>query len=466
LEYGIQDEDKTMAKRSKKSEQIEIVHPNAAGLDIGAREIYACVPPDRVGDTVQSFGTFTPDLERLANWLVAHRVDTVAMESTGIYWIPIFELLEARGLKVYLVNGRHVKHVPGRKSDVADCQWIQKLHTLGLLNASFRPDGEMCALRTNLRHRTDLLHHRAAHIQHMQKALHQMNLQLPQVLADITGETGMAIVRAIVAGERDGVKLAQFRNFRCKSSEDAIAKALTGTWKPEHLFALRQSLALYDFYTQQIAECDAQIQQHYAVMKPRWDHSSNPVQRLDRKPLRKKRKNEPTFDVRSDILHLTGVDLAAVDGLGPNLAQIILSEIGTDMSKWATHKQFAAWLGLAPRNDISGGKVLRSRTLNSHNRAGQAFRQAAMAVARGSTAFGAYYRRKRAQGGPLFAQVATAHKIARTVYHLLKYRVQYEDMGADGFAEKQRERDIAALHKKAAKLGYVLTATEPAQSTA
>ncbi len=445
-----------MPTRKKRSESIEIVHPHAAGLDIGAREIYACVPPDRDGETIKVFSTFTPDLAQLADWLVAHQVDTVAMESTGVYWIPVFELLEARGLKLFLVNGRHVKHVPGRKSDVQDCQWLQKLHALGLLTGSFRPDGEMCALRAYLRHRADLVQHRAAHVQHMQKALQQMNVLLPQVVADITGDTGMAIVRAIVAGERDSVTLAQFRNPRCRSSEETIAKALTGTWKDEHLFTLQQALALYDFYTEQVAACDARIEQHYTVMKPRWEMTESDAPCPAPVRQRKKRKHEPAFDVRASIIRVTGVDLAAVDGLGPNLAQLILSEIGTDMSKWTTEKQFIAWLGLAPRNDISGGKVLRSHTLPSRNRAGQAFRQAATAVARSASAFGAYYRRKRAQAGPLFAQVATAHKIARTVYHLLKYRVPYEDIGAEAFAQKQQERDIIALRKRAAKLGLTL----------
>jgi len=452
-----------MGKRSIRLEQIEVIHPHAAGLDIGAEEIFACVPPDRVGETVQSFGTFTPDLIRLADWLSAHRVDTVAMESTGIYWIPIFEVLEARGFQVYLVNGRAIKHVPGRKSDVQDCQWIQKLHALGLLNASFRPAAEMSALRTYLRHRAQLVEHRAAHILHMQKALLQMNIQLVQVLSDITGETGMAIVRAIVAGERDGVKLAQHRDCRCQSAEATIAKALTGTWKAEHLFALKQALELYDFYSGQVTACDVQIEHHYAQMQ-----ASQNVPTEKRTPARRKKsKNRPPFDVESEIVRLTGVDLAAVDGLGPALAQTILSEIGTVMSKWATVKQFASWLGLAPHNDISGGKVLRSRTLPTNNRAGQAFRQAAVAVSRSSSAFGAYYRRKRAQGGPQFAQVATAHKIARTVYHLLKYQVQYADIGTEGFERKQRERDVATLQKRAAKLGFTLTANEvaPTQGT-
>jgi transposase len=455
-----------MGRVSKRTERVEIVHPNAAGLDIGAHEIYACVPPDREGPTVQAFGTFTPDLNRLADWLVAHQIDTVAMESTGVYWIPPFEILEARGLKVFLVNGRHIKHVPGRKSDVQDCQWIQKLHALGLLTGSFRPDGEMCALRAYLRHRADLVHHRAAHILHMQKALQQMNIQLPQVLTDITGETGMAIVRAIVGGERDSVRLAQLRHYRCKSPEETIAKALTGSWKDEHLFALQQSLELYDFYTRQIANCDTQIQQQYTVMKPRWEILPELGEPTPIPQPRKNSKNRPAFDVEAAIVRLTGVDLAAITGIGASLAQTILSEIGTDMSRWPTPKHFASWLGLAPHNDISGGKVLRSRTLRTNNRAGLAFRQAATSVSRTSTAFGVYYRRKRAQGGPQFAQVATAHKIARTVYHLLKNHVQYIDLGADVYEQKLRDRDVAALRKKAAKLGFTLASRDSAQQAA
>ncbi len=453
-----------MSKRSKRVELMPIVYPNAAGLDIGSREIYACVPPDRVEDNVKVFGTFTVDLNALADWLATHRVDTVAMESTGVYWIPAFELLEGRGFKVYLVNARNMKGVPGRKSDYMDCQWIQKLHSVGLLTNSFRPDAEMCALRTYLRHRADLLQHRASHILHMQKALQQMNIQLPQVLSDITGETGLAIIRSIVAGERDGVKLAQLRDPRCKSSEETIAKALVGTWKEDHLFALKQSLELYDFYTLQVTNCDAQIQQHYAAMKPRWQ-ATPPTSALPRRN-RAPSRNGPAFDARGDILRITGVDIAAAIGIGPGLAQTILSEIGTDMDKWPTEKHFASWCGVVPRNDISGGKVLRSRTSRTRNRAGQAFRQAAQSASHASTAWGAFYRRKRMQGGPLYAQVATANKIARAVYHLLKYHVQYEDIGAEEFERKHRERDLVALRKKAAKLGFTLIEAQTAQTAA
>lgn len=464
LEYRDEHEEVAVSKGKKRLEELALIHPNAAGLDIGSREIFACVPLDRTDENVQVFGTFTADLKALADWLVGHHVDTVAMESTGVYWIPAFELLEARGLKVYLVNARHMKGVPGRKSDYLDCQWIQKLHSLGLLTNSFRPDAEMCALRAYLRHRADLLQHRAAHIQHMQKALQQMNIQLAQVLTHITGDTGMAILRAIVAGERDGVKLAQLRDMRCKSSAETIAKALTGTWKEEHLFVLQQSLELYDFYTRQVAKCDAQIQQHYATMKPRWEGTPSPTAPIT--PRRHPSKNEPAFDARADIVRLTGVDIAAVTGIGASLAQTILSEIGTDMSKWPSDKHFASWCGVAPHNDISGGRVLRSRTLPTHNRAGQAFRQAAVSVSHTASAFGAFYRRKRAQGGPLFAQTATANKIARTVYHLLKYHVQYEDLGAEEFERQHRERDIQTLRKKAAKLGFTILASESVQAAA
>jgi transposase len=336
---------------------------------------------------------------------------------------------------------------------------------LGLLNASFRPDAEMCRLRAYLRHRAQVVEHRSPHILHMQKALQQMNLQLAHVLSDITGETGLAILRAIVAGERDGVKLARLRNPRCKSPEETIAKALTGDWKDEPLFVFKQSLEFYDFYTAQLLACDAKIQEVFSVMKPHWDDDPQTPQPQPVK--RKKRsKNVATFDGQAQILRITGVDLAAVTGLNATSAQTILSEIGTDMSKWPTVKHFASWLGLAPHNDISGGRVLRSRTLPTTNRAGQAFRQAAASVARSSSAFGAYYRRKKAQGGPLFAQVATAHKIARTVYSLWKNRVPYVELDADSYELKQREREVAALRKKAARLGFTLTDPNPIPNTA
>ena len=448
---------------SSRVEPLAGVHPNAAGLDIGAREIWACVPQERAPEPVRRFGTFTPDLNALADWLIACGVATVAMESTGVYWIPVFEMLEARGLQVFLVNARHIKNVPGRKSDYLDCQWIQKLHALGLLTASFRPDAEMCALRAYLRHRAQVLQHRAPHILHMQRALHQMNLQLTQVLTDVTGVTGLAILRAIVAGERDPLTLARLRNPACKSSEEKIVKALTGNWQPEHLFVLKQSLELYDFYTAQVAACDVALERYFTALKPRYEPAAEDLAgpALPRAKPGSKSKNRPAFDARAHLVRLLRIDLVAVEGVSASLAQTLLSEIGTDMAKWPTVKHFASWLGLAPHNDISGGRVLRSRTLKTDNRAGQAFRQAAASVTRSDSAFGAYYRRKKAQIGPQQARVATAHKIARTVYHMLKHRLAYHETGARVYEQHQRERELAHLQRKAAKLGFILTAHEP-----
>lgn len=443
-------------KKIKALADLKIIHPHAAGLDIGAREIWVCVPSQSTEDNVRVFATFTADLHALADWLLACGVNTVAMESTGVYWIPVFEILEARGLQVYLVNSWHLKHVPGRKSDVLDCQWIQQLHSLGLLRGSFRPDAEMCALRAYLRHRAELIQHRAPHILHMQKALQQMNLQLPLVLSDITGETGQKILRAIVAGERDPLKLAQFRHPGCKSSEDEIAKALTGTWRAEHLFALKQSLELFDFYTRQIAECDAELARQFAAVKPRWEAPAE-LPNLPKVKPSSRSKNQPAYNVRAELFRITGVDLVAVEGISASLAQTILTETGTDMSRFPTEKHFASWLGLAPHHEISGGKLLRNRTLKTDNRAGQAFRQAAACVIRSESAFGAYYRRKKAHLGPMQALVATAHKIARTVYHMLKDKVAYHDIGAQAYEQEHHDRELAYLKRKADKLGFTLT---------
>ena len=433
-----------------------VVNPHAAGLDIGASEIWACVPADRDATPVRAFGTFTPDLQALAAWLVACRVTSVAMESTGVYWIPIFELLEERGLQVYLVNARHIKNVPGRKSDVQDCQWIQRLHQYGFLSASFRPEAEIVVLRSYLRQRAMLIEHRAAHTQHMQKALHQMNVQLTQVLSDIGGVTGLAIIRAIVAGERNPARLAQLRHGRCQRSEADIAKALTGHYRAEHVFALKQALALYDAYTSQLAECDQQIEQQYSAFKPRFDpddpdHPLGPDLKINTHS-----KNAPRFDVRRQLFRLTGIDLTAVDGLHASSVQQFLAETGTDMSKWSTVKHFGSWLGLAPHNDITGGRIVRSRTLKNHNRAGQILRLAAQSVGRGKSATGAYFRRLRARLGTEQAITATAHKLARIIYHMLKYHQPYQPLSAEAYDKQQREREIKRLTRRAASLGFSL----------
>jgi transposase len=432
-----------------------VVHPHAAGLDIGQNEIFACVPAEAEWGLVRSFGTFTPDLHALADWLAAHHVDTVAMESTGVYWIPIYEILEARGLNPQVVNARHLKNVPGRKTDEKDCQWIQRLHTFGLLGASFRPEADLRALRTYLRQRATLIEHRAAHIEHMHKALLQMNLQLTQVLQDITGVTGMKILRAIVAGERDPLKLAQARDKRCQSTQDEIARALTGNYRPEHLFALKQALALYDAYTEQLRECDTEIERHFRAIKPVTDDELPPSAKTDKKGSHS--KNKPQYDARTLLFRITGVDLVAITGLNESTVQTILSEVGTDLQAFPTDKHFCSWLSLAPHHEISGGRVLRNRILKTGNRAGQAFRLAAQSVSRSPrTAFGAFYRRMKAKLGPEKAIVATAHKIARCFYHVLKERTPYQELGGEEYARRQKARELAALRKKAAQLGVQL----------
>jgi len=443
-------------------ETLAAVHPNAAGLDIGSEVIVAAVPPDRDQQPVRAFATFTPDLHALLAWLQECGIDTVAMESTGVYWIAIYELLEQAGITPYLVNAQHVKTVPGRKSDWNDAQWLQKLHMLGLLQASFRPDAEIRSLRVLARHRAELIRHRAPHILHMQQALKQMNIQLSEVLSDITGVSGQAIVRAIVEGERDPARLAQLRNPGCKHTEAEIEKALTGTWQESQIFILAQNLQLYDFYTTQLTACDSEMERFYQAMESRHEPNA-PLPDLPRAKPGSRSKNEPTFNVRAQLARIVGVDLVGVMGLSASTAQTIITEIGTDMSRFPTVKHFCAWLGLAPRNDISGGKVLRSRTMKVRSRANQAFRQAAESVARSQSSFGRYFRAMRARLGPEQAIVATAHKIARVVYHLLTTKEPYREECAEEADQKRQERELKQLARRAQKLGYTLNpVAEPA----
>ncbi|HEY3411646.1 MAG TPA: IS110 family transposase, partial [Armatimonadota bacterium] len=439
------------SERQGISEEMVILHPHAAGLDIGSTEIWACIPADGKGERVRCFGTYTTDLEELADWLEEHGVTEVAMESTGVYWIPVYELLEDRGMNVMVVNARHIKNVPGRKSDVQDCQWIQRLHAYGLLSGSFRPQAEMCALRAYLRHRDGLIEHRAAHIQHMQKALLQMNIQLGQVLSDLTGQTGLAILRAIVAGEHNPMRLVEMRKGRCEHSRAEMIQALTGHYRPEHVFALKQALALFDAYTAQIRECDQEIERQFATLRPQPPDDLPPLP-PDPKPT-SHCKNAPDYDARSYLYGLAGVDFTAIPGLNASLVQRILAEVGLDMDRFPTVKDFCSWLGLAPHNAISGGRVLYSHTLHTHNRAGQAFRLAAQAVSRGKTIYSEFYRRVRARSGPKEAIVATAHKIARTFYFMLKRREPFRKLDVESYLKLQREKDIRRLSIKAAKLG-------------
>jgi len=437
---------------------LQQINLNAAGIDIGAEEIFVAVPSDRDEQSVRSFSTFTVDLHRLADWLQACNIDTVAMESTGVYWIPLYEILEARGIDVNLINARHIKNVSGRKTDVLDCEWIQQLHTYGLLQPSFRPPEHICALRSLVRHREMLIHYRASHIRHMQKALQLMNVQLTNVLSDITGVTGMQIIRAIVSGERDPVVLAKFRNSRCASSEEEIAKSLEGHYKREHLFELKQALNLYDFYGRQMADCDAELE----IMYEQFDPADDPTMPAPPRRTRQRRKNQPHFDLAQSLYRMSGVDLTQVDGLDALSVQTILSEIGTDMNPWPTVKHFASWLRIAPNNRITGGKVKSRGTLPTQNRASTAFRVAAQSLARSNSALGAFYRRMRARHGAPKAVTATAHKLARIVYFMLKNKTPYQDPGLHDYEERQRLRTLLTLERKAAKLGFRL---EPLQST-
>jgi len=431
------------------------INAHAAGIDVGASEIYVAVPKGAVSETVRTFPTFTADLEDCAAWLKRCRVTSVAMESTGVYWIPLFEILESRGLEVCLVNARHLKNVPGRKTDVLDCQWLQQLHTYGLLQASFRPPEELCALRALVRQRAMLVRYRAAHIQHMQKALQMMNVQLSLVLSDITGVTGMRIIRAILSGERDPHTLASYRNGNCAHSAEDIVKALQGNYRREHLFALRQAVDLYDMYGVHIQQCDSELEAMYRHLDPPERPDAPPVQPTPQ-GRNKRRKNQAHFDLAGSLYRLTGVDLTSVDGIDALTAQVVLSEIGLDMSKWPSAKHFASWLGLCPHNEITGGEVKRRGTAKTTNYANTALRIAAQTLWRSHTALGAFYRRVRAKSGAPVATTATAHKLARTIYHMLKYRESYVDPGTQPYETKQRERAIRNLRRQAQHFGFAL----------
>jgi len=434
------------------------VNENAAGVDIGATEIVACVSGGEGGtQIVKAFGNYTADLRAIGEWLKGYGVKSVAMESTGVYWIPLFEELERQGFECLLISSRSIRRVPGRKSDIEDAQWIQTLHSYGLLESSFRPEADLVALRTMLRHRAQLLEHRAPHILHMQKALLQMNVQLSQALSDVTGVSGQAMIRAVVDGERDAQVLAGFRDAACKKDGEEIAKALTGTWREEHLFVLKQSLALYDFYTEQIEACDEEVDRLYGTIRPDWGARELPAVPEKKKNSHSKNKPKKSAEIREHLNRINGVDLTVVDGFGVSLAQTVTMEVGSNVGeKFPTEKHFCSWLGLAPKHDISGGKVLRNRTIKTKNRAGQAFRMAAQSVKKADCPFGALYRRLRSRLGPAQATVATAHAIARVVYKMLKYKVEYDPLSVNEYQKQYDAQQVKYMKKKAAKLGYQL----------
>jgi transposase len=438
--------------------QLRRVNLHAAGIDIGAESHYVAVPEGRdpEGQDVRHFGACTADLYALADWLARCGITTVAMEATGIYWIPLFELLAERGFEAKLIDPRQLKHVPGRKTDVLDCQWIQQLHTFGLLSAAFRPDDQICRLRSYLRQRSMLVTYASHHIQHMQKALEQMNVKLTHVVSDLTGVTGMAIIRAILDGQRDPHELATLRDHRCKHDEATIARSLQGHWREEHLFELRQAVELVAFYHQQLAACDREIEAHLRRFEDKSGGQTLPA--APRK--RKGRRNDPTFDGRTHLYRLTGVDLTKIDGIEAHTALKVVAEIGLDMTPWPTEKHFASWLSLSPGSKVSGGKQLNSRTKPSANRAATALRLAVLSLSQSRSALGAFYRRIKARLGPPKAITATAHKLARLIYRMLKSGTAYVDRGQDYYERQYHQRVFATLTRRAQELGYQLVKTE------
>ncbi|MGH9557451.1 MAG: IS110 family transposase [Terriglobales bacterium] len=452
-------------KRKNKKEtksnnaMLPVMRPDAAGIDIGATEIFVAVPVDRAAENVRSFPTFTQDLYALADWLEQCGTKTVAMESTGVYWIPLFQILEDRGLEVCLVNARHVKNVPGRRTDVSDCQWLQFLHSVGLLRASYRPEQEVCAVRSLLRHRESLVQMAATHVHHMQKALDQMNLQLHHVISDITGQTGLAIVDSILAGERDPFVLAKLRNDRIKASEEVIAKSLVGDYRPEHIFTLRQSLGVYRSYQKLIDECDREIRRFLEEFKPprQPDASAGDRQKDQGKT------SATEGGLGAELKRVFGIDLTKIPGIRVGIAQTLFGEIGPDFTKFRSASAFASWMGLCPDNDISGGKVLWVGTRKVNCRAATALRMAAQSLHHSKSALGDFYRRMRAKLGAPKAITAAAHKLARIIFHLITTGQEFDDSKFAADQLRYQKKQEVKLRAKARAMGFVLIPLEPAR---
>ncbi len=431
------------------------VRRDAAGIDLGSRSHWVAVPADRDAEPIREFSSLTEGLGKLADWLKSCAIKTVAMEATGVYWIPTFDLLEERGFEVHLINAKHLKNVPGRKSDVLDCQWIQQLHSFGLLRGSFRPTKEILELRAYVRQRDRLVRDAAEQVQYMQKALLEMNVQLHHMVSDLTGVTGMGIVRAIVAGERDGNKLAELRDPRCRESKASIAASLQGTYKSEHLFVLEQALKTYDLHQELLKSCDERIEGKLVELEAlvKGPVEPCPPQRHD-----SPKKNQPKFEIQSPLHRIcNNFDMTQIHGIAPATALHIAAEIGTDMSRWPTEKHFTSWLNLAPGTRITGGKLLSARRGPSTNRAGLALRQAAVATGRTDTALGSFYRRIASQRGAGKAAVATARKMAVLIYHGLKHGQAFVDRGIAAYEREHAERQIRSLNRRATAFGYQLT---------
>lgn len=464
---------KELARRLRSEDPgLDVVHPHAAGIDVGNSAHYVAVRPDRDPDSVRRFDCFTADLHRLAGWLQQCGVTTVAMQSTGVYWIPLYEILDARGLEVYLVNARHTKNLPGRKSDVQESQWLLKLHTYGLLRNSFHPSAAIRVVRTYWRQRGDHVHAIGTCIQRMQKVLTQMNIQLANVISDLSGWTGQRIIRAILAGERDPETLAALSHAGIHASRQTIAKSLEGTWQPDLVFVLQQEVAIYDSYQQRITECDQALERHLKgiadkVVDAPPDPETSPRTPPETPPARLKRRRKagshaPQFDVGRELHRISGVDLTRIDGIDVGVAQTVISEVGVDMTRWKTEAHFASWLGLCPDNRISGDRVLRKGTRHVVNRAATALRLAATTLLRSQTYLGAQYRRLRGKLGAPKAITAMAHKLARLVYRMLKWGRAYVDKGLQYYEERHRQQQLQQLKKRAATLGLQIVEPSPA----
>jgi transposase len=432
---------------------MEVLRPHAAGIDVGNAEHYVAVPPGRSDPSVQTFGSFTADLHRLAQWLQACRIETVVMQATGVYWMAVYQVLESYGFEVYVVNAKYTKTLPGRKTDVLECQWLQKLHTFGLLNNSFLPPEQIRVLRTYLRQRENLVASAATCIQQMQKVLTEMNVQLANVISDLSGKTGMAILKAILSGERDPQRLAALADRRIQASRQEIAQSLEGHWREDLLFVLQQVHDLYFFYLQSLSDCDRHIEAHLKTLQTKVEGAAQPLPAANRLP---NRKHIPQTNLREELYRITGVDLTRIDGIQVQTAQVVISEVGVDMTRWPDEHHFASWLGLSPHHTITGGKVIRRGTKKVLNRAAQALRLAAQTLHRSKSYLGAKYRRLRARlDGPV-AITAMAHQLARLIYRLLRYGTEYHDKGMQHYERQHRENQMKWLRKQAAQLNMQL----------
>lgn len=448
-------------KRRRKNEGLQVVQPDVAGIDLGSREHYVCAPAKKNGEpNIRVFKTTTPELNRLAEWLESHHVKSVAMESTGVYWIPIYELLESRGFEVILANARILSRVPGRKTDMLDCQWIQCLHSCGLLKGAFRPDEAVCRWRTLVREKNTMERERSDWVRRIQKSLDQMNIQIHHAVSDITGQTGMAILRAIVSGERHPQKLAELRDPRCKKTEEQIAEHLTGNWREEHLFVLKQALEMYDVMEVRVAEYEEEILRTLALLQPEENKSSSPppVRHAAKRKNINKRNQE---NLRTDLFRFSGVDLTSIDGIGVGVAETVLSELGCDLVKFPTEKHFVAYLKLAPRQAFSGGKVLRKKDPGSGaSRIGSALRMASVSLRNSKTGLGAEYRRIARRKGAGVAVFAMARKLAILVYRLLRWGQPYVDEGIEGYEKRFRAARLRGCRDTAKELGFRLLPKE------